>query len=375
MNARLTFETMNQWRILLYPLSLIYGLGVAVRNLLYDVGVLTEHEFKSISTISIGNLSTGGTGKTPHTEYLIRLLKDEFKLSTLSRGYGRNSRGFKLANEECNFEDIGDEPLQFYKKFPDLTVAVDADRASGINQLQRKVDDLDIVLLDDAFQHRSIVSGVSILLTEYSKLFVDDLLLPAGNLRESKKGMRRADIIIVTKSPEVLSPLDARTIKDRIKPKSYQNVYFSYFKYGNIRHVFDSVSNTYPRYSQISKVILVTGIAHSGRLVEYLNQFGFQINHLRFPDHHGYTEKDIAQIKTAYNEKSLGRNVIITTEKDAMRFQHPDLEEQLNDLPIYYLPIEVAFHNNKATEFNEQILHYVRTNKVNSQLNTEKNEN
>lgn len=366
---------MNQWRILLYPLALIYGLGVAVRNLLYDLGVLTEHEFKSISTISIGNLNTGGTGKTPHTEYLIRLLKDEFKLSTLSRGYGRNSRGFKLANEHCNFEDIGDEPLQFFKKFPDVTVAVDADRASGINQLQRQVDDLDIVLLDDAFQHRSIVSGISILLTEYSKLFVDDLLLPAGNLRESKKGMRRADIIIVTKSPEVLSPLDARTIKDRIKPKSYQDVYFSYFKYGNIRHVFDSLANTYPRYSQISKVVLVTGIAHSGRLVEYLNQFAFQINHLRFPDHHGYAEKDIAQIKAAYNEKSLGKKVIITTEKDAMRFQHPDLEEQLKDLPIYYLPIEVAFHNNKATDFNEQILHYVRTNKVNSQLNTEKNEN
>ena len=364
---------MNQWRILLYPFALLYGLGVAVRNLFYDIGFLTEHEFKAISTICIGNLSTGGTGKTPHTEYLIRLLKDEFQVATLSRGYGRVSKGFQLAQPDSTFEDIGDEPLQFHKKFPNIPVAVEGDRATGLNLLQKKFQDLDIVLLDDAFQHRSVLCGISILLTEYSKLFVDDHLLPAGNLREARKGMNRADIIIVTKSPDVLSPLDARTITDRIKPKSYQTVYFSYFKYGSIQHVFEK-SNTFPRYSQINKVVLVTGIAHSGRLVEYLNQYQFQINHIEFPDHHSYTEKDVAKIKEAYHERALGRKVIITTEKDAMRFQHPDLEEQLKDLPIYYLPIEVAFHNDKATEFNEQILHYVRTNKVNSQLNTEKNE-
>lgn len=369
--ASITFENMNQWRILLYPFALIYGLVVRIRNLFFDIGLFQSHTFKSICTISVGNLSTGGTGKTPHTEYLIRLLKPEFSIATLSRGYGRSSRGFQLANENSTFEDVGDEPLQFHRNHPSIPVSVENKRVLGINKLNELYPSLDVVLLDDAFQHRAVDPGISILLTEYSKLFVDDLLLPAGNLREGKSGMRRADIIIVTKSPEVLSPLDARTITQRLKPRQHQKVYFTYFKYGALRSVYNPVTVTVPSYYQLSHVVLVTGIARSGRLVEYLNQFPFQMEHLEFPDHHNYTEKDVNKIKDTFNAISPIEKILITTEKDAMRFQHPDLEEQLGKLPLYYVPIEVAFHNQKATDFNEQILHYVRTNKVNSKLNTD----
>lgn len=362
---------MNPLRILLFPIALLYGVGVWIRNLLFDINVLSSHQFKSISTISIGNLSTGGTGKTPHTEYLIRLLKSEFKVATLSRGYGRKSNGFQLASVDSTYQDVGDEPQQFFSKFPDIPVAVEAKRVIGIQKLLDQFADLDIILLDDAFQHRYVVPGISILLTEYSNLFVDDHLLPVGNLREYKSGMKRADIIIVTKSPEILSPIDARTIREKIQPKSYQRVYFSYFKYGELQAVFPNQISFVPNYRNIHQTLLVTGIAQAGRLVEYLNQHEFEIEHLEYPDHHDFTESDLQTIRETFQKLSaLGPRIIITTEKDAMRFRLPAIREKMADLPLFYIPIEVDFHNNLSNEFNEQILHYVRTNKVNSQFNS-----
>ncbi|GAB4135605.1 MAG: tetraacyldisaccharide 4'-kinase [Bacteroidia bacterium] len=358
-------------RILALPLALLYGLAVWLRNKLYDKGYFRSVTFSDIALIGVGNLSAGGTGKTPHVEYLIRLLSPQFKTATLSRGYGRRTSGFLLAQSGSTTRDIGDEPMQFRNRFPaDIPVAVDGNRVRGVKKLKELFPELDTIVLDDVFQHRGIKPGLQIMLTDYSNLFYQDFLLPTGMLRESRKGAQRADIIIVTKTPELFSPLERKRILKEMNPLSTQQVYFSYIRYGDFLPLDPSKSHETIEKDLLFElnpgVILLTGIANAHSLEYYLKSKINTVVPCAFNDHHEYTAADIRRLQEVFNEVSSETKIILTTEKDAMRLRKPELKEMLDLLPVYYVPIEVAFHDKDEQEFNEQILKYVRTNSGNS---------
>ncbi|MFS4457283.1 tetraacyldisaccharide 4'-kinase [Maribacter sp. 2304DJ31-5] len=311
-------------RKLLFPISLLYGLVVYLRNVLYNWGIFRSVPFK-IPIICVGNLSVGGTGKTPMIELLINELDATFNLAVLSRGYKRKSKGFVLADKNSTVEDLGDEPFQVHSKFPQVTVAVDANRRNGISILEGD-SALDIVLLDDAFQHRKVKPGFSILLTSYGNLYVDDQYLPTGNLRDSKMAAKRANLIIVTKCPANLSEKEALSIKTRLDPRDGQEVLFAYLKYGE--RLMGSRTNLKLSNFLGKQVTLVTGIAAPEPLVSYLNEKEVAFEHIAFPDHHFFTATEIDHLK--------GKAHILTTEKDFMR-----LRTKLDN--IVYIPIKHAF--------------------------------
>lgn len=351
-------------KIIALPLSFLYGLVLYMRNKAYDFGVLSSKEFK-MPVISIGNLSTGGTGKTPHIEYLIRLLKPKNAMATLSRGYGRSTNGFIVATEHSTTFEIGDEPRQFKRKFFDVNVVVENNRVKGIKKIQELFPEVNITLLDDAFQHRAVKSGLSILLTEYNKLFYNDYVLPSGNLREFKSGYKRADIIIVTKTPLFLSPLEKKIIIKEINPEAYQKIYFSYIKYGNFiplmeeKRLNDSLLNNDYYFSRNYSILLLTGIADSSPLQEYLKENVKNFSSVHFKDHHEYSITELLELKKTFNELTSENKIIVTTEKDAMRLDKPGLMEVLKSLPVFYIPIEVAFHGKDEEEFNKNILDFI----------------
>jgi tetraacyldisaccharide 4'-kinase len=354
---------MKLLRILLLPFSLFYGCIIYVRNKFYDWHILRSSE-PSIPTISVGNLSVGGTGKTPHIEYLIQLLKTDFYIATLSRGYGRKTEGFLLADTQSVVTDIGDEPMQFKKKFPRLRIAVDANRVRGVKLLVQNYPSLQAVLLDDAFQHRAIKTGLSILLTDFSNLFTNEYLLPTGNLREFRCGYKRAHIIIVTKCPSVFLPIERKRLVDEIKPTSYQQIYFSYLKYGDFISLY-SGDNAFMKeyyFERGFSILLVTGIANSTSLEYYIKNKVKNVQQLKFPDHHQFKREDMEKIRKKYTDITSANKLIITTEKDAMRFKSNEYIHLLKGLPVFYLPIEIMFHDKDKTSFDEQILNYVRTN-------------
>ena len=309
-----------------FPISLIYAAVVKVRNFLYDIGMFTSRTFET-PIICIGNLSVGGTGKTPMVEYLISLLSKDFKIAVLSRGYKRKSYGFILATPSSTVSELGDEPYQIHSKFPGVSVAVAVDRRSGISILEEKVKP-DVILLDDAFQHRKVKPTMSILLTSYAELFCDDWYLPTGNLRDGKKEARRAQIIIVTKCPETLTKSEQLNIRKKLKPEPAQLLLFSFLQYD------DKLSGDEGELTLISlihnKVTLVTGIADPDPLVGYLKAQGMSFEHVRFKDHHNFTD---GEVKTL-NEKE----VILTTEKDYVR-----LEGKVDKL--YYVGVKHSFFN------------------------------
>ncbi|MCX6251341.1 MAG: tetraacyldisaccharide 4'-kinase [Bacteroidetes bacterium] len=348
---------------ILLPVSICFGIITWIRNLLFDMGILTTVRFQ-IPVISVGNLSMGGTGKTPHIEYLIRLLQNSLCISTLSRGYGRKSDGFVMAGKSSKATDIGDEPLQFIRKFEDILVAVDEKRVRGIRTLIDKFPDLDLILLDDAFQHRSVSPGLSILLTDYHSLYHDDFVFPSGTLREFTCGARRADIIIVTKTPKVFSPITRRRIIEELHPRPHQKVYFSYIKYGVPTAAFEESSFCFP--PKISFLLLFTGIANDYPLKEQLNQYCSNISTLKFPDHHQFSVKDIESIKRTFEDLPTQKKVIFTTEKDIMRLRSSELNSLLKDLPVYYLPIEIDFHEKDRSDFNKDIFDFIARNRVKS---------
>jgi len=350
--------------ILLYPLALLYGFFTAIRNRLYDIGILKSKTFEKVKTIVVGNLSVGGTGKTPHIEYLIRLLEKNYKVATLSRGYKRKTSGFILADENSSASDIGDEPLQFKSKFPNVHVAVDSKRTRGIEKLISQENNPSVILLDDAFQHRSVKPGLSILLTDYHKLFYKDYLLPAGRLRESKSNFLRADVIVVTRTPESATMIDMRSIIKDVNMLAYQSIFFSYIKYGNLYNLHDPSKTIRPamelfRYA----VIVLTGIANANHLLTFVKEYAESVTHQKFSDHHVYNEKDIDNIIKTFDAVRFENKIIITTEKDAMRLNHSSLKSLLKSIPIFVLPIEIDFKN-KSEEFNEIITKYVSTNKI-----------
>jgi len=347
-------------QIILFPFSLCYGLIMIFRNFLFDMEVLPTEKF-NLPVINAGNLSCGGTGKTPLIEYLIRLLSPKYFVATLSRGYGRESNGFIIASKRSRAKYVGDEPLQFAKKFDGIKVAVDEKRRRGIRLLIKKYPTLDIILLDDAFQHRYVKPGLNILLTEYHNLYTEDYLLPSGRLREPRCGARRADIILVTKTPKIFSPITRRRIIEGILPRPNQIVLFTYIRYGNPIPVYESSSFGYP--PAVSKILLFTGISNDYPLREHLQRMCSELIVMKFSDHYQYTQKDIDNILKTFMDLPTQKKVIITTEKDIMRLKIPELSTILKTIPLFYIPIEVGFHGNDQEKFDNLILTYVDKNK------------
>lgn len=339
-------------KVLLLPFSLLYGLVVMLRNYLYDKDILSSSNF-SLPVIAIGNLSVGGSGKTPHIEYLVRLLKDHINVGTLSRGYKRKTTGYVRVQTNHQPSQTGDEPLQFKRKFPTIDVAVSESRDIGIISMVRDNPTIQTVLLDDAFQHRAVKPGLNILLTEYSHPFFNDFLLPSGRLREARSGYKRADVIIVTKCPEELSVEDRTAFIKKINPTLNQQVFFSRYKYVNPYYLFN------PKYTfQLNKnfqVLLLSAIANTDYLMQFLEPSVNEIIQMEFPDHYQFTPNDIGNMKTYFDRMHLKTKVIITTEKDAMRLnEHKDFLIKHN-LPVFVLPIEVSFLDKDKQAFDQQI--------------------
>ena len=355
---------MNQVkRTLFFPISLLYGLITALRNLCYDWGILKSYNFRE-HVISVGNLAVGGTGKSPHIEYLNQLLKDQFSVANLSRGYSRKTRGYMEVFAENTAEEVGDEPKQFKTKFPDISVAVDADRLRGIKQLLKKKPKPEIILLDDAFQHRRVKPGLNILLTDFRNLFVNDSMLPGGFLREYPSNYRRADIIIITKTPERITHLDLKVYSKEINLLPHQKLFFSWIKFSTL-HYFSDSGFTMDIPQQLFKfnVMVITGIANPYSLITYIKEYANSIVHKKFGDHHHFTIDEIEQLRKEFNTIAGENKIIITTEKDFMRLQKPELLEALTGLPLFILPIEIDFKN-KTDEFNDSILRFARANPI-----------
>lgn len=355
----------NKW---LYPISFLYGLGVCLRNKFFDWGFLRSKNF-SVPAICIGNIAVGGTGKTPHTEYLIELLEEHYRVAVLSRGYKRRTKGYVLANRESDVQSIGDEPYQIKTKFPNTVVAVDEKRVRGMAKLCALEDPtIDVVLLDDAFQHRYVEAGLNIVLTDYHRLFCEDVLLPAGRLREPEKAKHRAQIVIVTKCPKDIKPIDFNIIAKRLRLFPYQKLYFSTFRYGMLTPAFTHAQErSLSSIRADENVLLVAGIASPVALVEEIREHTGHIKLLSFGDHHNFKNKDIKLITEEFN-KLEDRKLIITTEKDATRLlTHPALPDEIKEY-IYTLPIKVEILQKQENLFNKTIIDYVRTNKRNGIL-------
>ncbi len=350
---------MNFLKVILLPFSILYGLVVSLRNLLFDWGVLKQQQF-DVPVIAVGNLSAGGTGKTPHIEYLIRILGKKYKLATLSRGYGRKTKGYILADKNHNFKDIGDEPAQFNTKFDEILVAVDEKRTRGISHLLELKDAPDVVLLDDAYQHRYVKPGLTILLTDFHKLYTEDYLLPSGTLREPIAGARRADVIIVTKTPRVFSPLVKRYLTEQLHPQPNQKLFFSYIRYGKMIPLSASAQPIVD--CKFNTILLFAGIANTYPLEFYCKKFCEELITFKFADHYEYKLSDIEKISKEFNDLFTKNKIIVTTEKDAMRLQDPLIKELVDKIPVYYLPIEVALHDQAQDEFEQMILDYVGEN-------------
>ena len=341
---------MNLLRKLLFPFAILYGLITSIRNFLFDKGILKSYSF-DLPIIAVGNLSVGGTGKTPQIEYLIRLLSNPYKVATLSRGYKRQSKGFVLAEASSNAALLGDEPFQFFEKFANIQVAVDADRKNGIQQLLSLPEKPEVILLDDAFQHRKVKAGFYILLTSYGDLYSDDFMLPTGNLRESRSGAVRANVIVVTKCPVTLSLGEQKDIKKRLKVSENQEVYFTYIAYAGF--VYGENQKIPVSEIQSTSKLLVAGIAKPEPFFTYLQNTNDVC--LSFPDHHYFTEKDLLEIK------NLAQNtIILTTEKDYVR-----LKGSLPKNQLFYLPIQSSFLSG-SKNFDKTIIDYVGRSTRNS---------
>lgn len=360
-------------QILLYPVMLLYQLAVGIRNWLFDIGLLPSKKY-DIPVISVGNITVGGTGKTPHTEYLLSLLSPVMRVAMLSRGYKRSSKGFVLADNQADANTIGDEPYQIFRKFKNVLVAVDANRRHGIETLldSEQGKEIGAIVLDDAFQHRYVEPGISILLTDYNRLMTLDKMLPVGNLREPAENRKRAHIVIVTKCPQSAQPIDYRLITKDLNLFPYQNLYFTQYIYGELSPIFPESNKLKVSKDVILKekydVLLVTGIVSQHYMIEYLLSYTNKLQTRKFADHHSYSEDDLVSIGDTFDAIQSEKKIIITTEKDAARLlSSPFVPEDIKAV-IFALPIEVAFLFGQEKKFNEQILGYVSKNKTNRGL-------
>lgn len=350
----LNYPLLKPVRILLLPFSLIYGLIVYIRNWLFDVKFFQSASF-NLPLICIGNLSVGGTGKSPMVEFLIENLKDRFNMAILSRGYKRRTRGYALATGITNALEIGDEPMQFFNKYPEVTVAVGEERIVAIPQLLHDRPDTQVIILDDAFQHRYVKAGYNILLTDVNNLFTRDWFLPTGDLRDQKKSYLRANLIVVTKCPPDLSLAEKHRLIREINPAPYQQLFFSSIRYGEPYQIIRK--DIYLPQAE-TEVLLITGIANPGPLKKHLEETFREYDELAYSDHHIFSIDDLHYILKRFNQMSSPQKIMLTTEKDAVRllkFSH-----QLRELPLYVIPITPVFLFHEENEFTRLITTFIQ---------------
>lgn len=346
---------------LLMPFSFIYGIVISVRNFLYNTGILNSHEF-DIPVVSVGNLAVGGTGKTPCVEFIINKFKQKQKIAVLSRGYKRATTGFVFADSNATAQTIGDESFQIFKKYPEIIVAVDENRKRGIDNLLKISPKPDIILLDDAFQHRRVKPCLQILLTDFSRLFINDSILPGGNLREQGSGAKRADIVIVTKCPQNTPAIELQFLAKKIKLRQYQNLFFASQVYREIKAVFPQNVITHYNVEKLKaeniSILLVAGIANPKPLIEYVKTLTDRVETIIFPDHHAFSKENIEKIKNRFTAISDKNKIIITTEKDAARLP----ESFPNELKTctFALPVEMQIIKNQEEEFVNLIMEKIR---------------
>ena len=342
---------------LLLPIAFLYHIILSIRHKLYDWHLLKSKSF-DVPVIGVGNLALGGTGKTPHVEYLIRLLSKPYRVCVVSRGYGRKTKGFQLANASCNAETIGDEPMQYLNKFNDVMVAVDENRNRAIELMNTMDLPPEVYLLDDAFQHRSTQAGLNILLTAYDRLYCDDHLVPAGSLRDMKSAARRADIIIVSKSPNDLDSHKKAEIIEKLNPKIQQNVYFSSVEYGAFKAINPTASPMDPNAADA--ILLFCGIAHPEPLIEELKRHYSHVETMIFTDHHPYSSDDVSRIVQRFQSMKETKKIIVTTEKDVARIIKNPYLCKFERLPLFAAPIKVKI--DEEEKFKSEILSYVQKN-------------
>lgn len=343
-------------KYLILPFALLYGFIVFIRNKMYDWKLISSIQF-NLPVICVGNITVGGTGKSPHIEYLIELLSPIYKVATLSRGYRRHTRGFRIADFASNARDIGDEPFQFKSKYPQIIVCVAEERMTAIPMLLQQKQDIEIILLDDAFQHRTVRAGLNILLTDYDRLYTKDFVMPFGLLRESRSGAKRAEIIIISKCPGNLSVEEKSRLTTEINPKPYQQLYFTTIRYKNIY----PLTSFQKEINKDTKVLLVTGIANAEPLIEHMKTGFSDVYHLSYKDHHYFTYDDIKEIQEAFQNINSENKIIITTEKDASRLmllQDRIIEYQL---PFYAQAISIELLFGDSEKFNHEIISFVQT--------------
>ena len=344
---------LKSFRILLLPFALLFGFVVIIRNWLYDKDILKSAQF-GLPLISVGNLSVGGTGKSPMVEFLVLHLKGRFKVATLSRGYKRKTRGYALANENSTAIEIGDEPLQFYKKFPDVPIAIGEERIVAIPQLLHDKPDTQVIILDDAFQHRAIKAGLNILLTDHGNLFTRDFFLPTGDLRDAASSYKRAEIIVVTKCKSDLS-LDEKTkLVKEIDPQPTQKIFFSTIAYGVPYHL---INRTFYHIDENTEVLLITGIANPRSLKFFLEERVHTYQMIHYNDHHIFSIDDLRDIKKRFAGMDAERKIILTTEKDAMRLLK--FSNEIDQLPFYVMPIEHKFLFNEEQLFLNEVTGFI----------------
>jgi len=345
---------LKSFRILLLPFALLYAMIIAIRNWMYDKNVLKSASF-SFPLICVGNLAVGGTGKSPMVEYLICLLKEYYKVATLSRGYKRKTKGYALANRSSTALEIGDEPMQFYLKFPDIPIAVGEERLVAIPQLLHDKPGTDVIILDDAFQHRSVKAGLNILLTECKNLFTRDFYLPTGDLRDLKSQYKRADIIVVTKCDPAISLNEKEKITAEMRLLPKQSIYFAAFKYGEIYHI---LNKTRFELKEDTQVLLVTGIANPEPLKEWIEANSYSYHLLQYADHHIFNIDDLKEIRKKFATINTNNKIVLTTEKDAVRLVK--FNSAMDNLPLYVVPVEHSFLFDQKQQFDQQVVDFVQ---------------
>jgi tetraacyldisaccharide 4'-kinase len=358
-------------KLLLYPISLVYGLVVAVRNWMYDFGLFKSVEF-DVPVISLGNITVGGTGKTPHTEYLVRLLRSRFKIAVLSRGYKRTTRGFRHVETSSAVTEVGDEPLQMKRKFPSVIFSVCENRVVGVNQLLS--ENPDVIILDDAFQHRRIRAGLNILLIDFNKPMKNDRMLPAGRLRESINESCRANIIIITKCPSAITPISRRILEKEVKLFPYQDLFFTTMINSQLHPAFPETPPM-DLFTDLRSmgILVITGIASPEYVIEEIKKMSPEVDSLIFPDHHYYSESDIEKITQRFKQLRSSKKIIVTTEKDVSRLSVKiGLSAEIKS-SVYLLPVQVRFLDHEGKMFDKKIVDYVAENKSNRELHLRKN--
>lgn len=340
---------LKSFRILLLPFALLFGLVVAIRNWLYDKNILKSASF-GLPLIGVGNLSVGGTGKSPMVEFLVLHLKEQYKVATLSRGYKRKTKGYALANENTSAIEIGDEPMQFYKKFPDVPIAIGEERLVAIPQLLHDRPETQVIILDDAFQHRAVKAGLNILLTDYGNLFTRDFFLPTGDLRDARSSYQRAEIIVVTKCPASLSEEEKRSIIQEIDPQKGQDVFFATIAYGAPYHITNRSTSSIDAETE---VLLVTGIANPKPLKNFLEERLQTYHMMQYNDHHIFSIDDWRDMQKRFDSMEAPKKMMLTTEKDAMRLLK--FSAEIDGMPFYVIPIEHQFLFNEEQVFLKRV--------------------